>query len=185
MCIIDTAWIYGDGISEEPGDCSLQRLGKQLQASLTALAPSKIRVTEIVTIAKSIRWIMPMVYEGFYNALERNVESELFPCLRKFRFHGYSPLAHANGLLAGTSIASLTPGSRLRAKYQNWEIAFQSLRESLVGEAAFRWLQHHSMLKPHNAIIIGANCGRGPVPDEIVSFFDGTNYKDRAPLYYR
>lgn len=274
--VIDTARNYGDGTSEEylgqldvkgaaidtkaavykPGDHSPQRLREQLHASLTALAPYRIRVfflhvpdrsvsydemlrgvnelyeeglfeefglsnfyswevAEIVTIAKSNGWIKPTVYQGLYNALERNVESELFPCLRKFgiRFHGYSPLAR--GLLAGTSIASPTPGSRwdvessvmaagLRAKYQNWEIAFQSLRESLAkhnisgGEAAFRWLQHHSMLEPHDAIIVGASsvsqleqnigdCERGPLPDEIVSFLEGTwtNYKGRAPPYHR
>ncbi|KAG1877341.1 NADP-dependent oxidoreductase domain-containing protein [Suillus subluteus] len=176
ICVIDTVRIYGDSISEEylgqldikgpaidtksPSDHSPQRFRGQLQTSLTAVASSAVlkQVAEIVTIAKSNGWIIPTVYEGFYNALERNVESELFPCLRKFgiRFYG-------RGLLAGTSIASPTSGSRLRAKYQNWEIAFQSLRESLAKhnisgvEAAFRWLQHHSMLEPHNAIIIGAS----------------------------
>ena len=36
-----------------------------------------------------------------YNAMTRNVEPELFPCLRKFgmRFYAYNPLA--GGLLTG------------------------------------------------------------------------------------
>ncbi|KAG1776628.1 NADP-dependent oxidoreductase domain-containing protein [Suillus placidus] len=243
--VIDTVRNYGDGTSEEylsqldiKGAAidtkSVSRLC--LQASLTALAPYKIRVfflhvpdrsvsydemlrgvnelyeeglfeefglsnfyswevSEIVTIAKSNGWIKPTVHQGLYNALERNVESELFPCLRKFgiRFHWYSPLAR--GLLAGTSIASPTPGSC-------WDIESSvmaaGLRESLAkhnisgGEAAFRWLQHHSMLEPHDAIIIGASNVSQLEQNirnwsEIVSFLDGTwtNYKGRAPPYCR
>lgn len=39
------------------------------------------------------------VYQGIYNALERRVELELFPCLRKFgmRFYAYSLLAYVRG----------------------------------------------------------------------------------------
>lgn len=44
---------------------------------------------------------MPTVYQGMYNALTRDVERELIPCLRqhKMAFYAYSPLA--GGMLTG------------------------------------------------------------------------------------
>lgn len=44
---------------------------------------------------------MPSVYQGMYNALTRDVERELFPCLRQYKmsFYAYSPLA--GGMLTG------------------------------------------------------------------------------------
>ncbi|XP_060235165.1 aflatoxin B1 aldehyde reductase member 3 isoform X2 [Meriones unguiculatus] len=58
-------------------------------------------VAEICTICKKNGWIMPTVYQGMYNATTRQVEKELFPCLRHFglRFYAYNPLA--GGLLTG------------------------------------------------------------------------------------
>lgn len=37
----------------------------------------------------------PSVYQGMYNALTRDVEHELFPCLRHYKiaFYAYNPLA--------------------------------------------------------------------------------------------
>ncbi|KIJ65225.1 hypothetical protein HYDPIDRAFT_27944 [Hydnomerulius pinastri MD-312] len=172
-------------------------------------------VAEMATLAKANGWVRPTVYQGLYNALERHVEAELFPCIRKhgMRFHGFSPLAR--GLLAGTSIASPAHGSRwdinsspmaagLRAKYQDYEAAFQQLSESLTrykvtgAEAALRWLQHHSLLTAEDAILIGASslhqlevnvkaCEGGPLPDEVVKLLEEawTTYKGRAPPYFR
>ena len=41
------------------------------------------------------------VYQGMYNAITRQVEGELFPCLRRYNipFYSYNPLA--GGLLTG------------------------------------------------------------------------------------
>jgi aflatoxin B1 aldehyde reductase len=39
--------------------------------------------------------VLPTVYQGMYNAITRGVETELFPCLRKYkiRFYAYNPIA--------------------------------------------------------------------------------------------
>ncbi|KAJ7050342.1 NADP-dependent oxidoreductase domain-containing protein [Mycena amicta] len=58
-------------------------------------------VAEIVTISRAHGWIVPEVYQGVYNAVDRTVEAELIPCLRRFgiRFAAYCPLA--GGYLVG------------------------------------------------------------------------------------
>lgn len=77
-------------------------------------------VAEIYYIAKSHGWVLPTVYQGIYNALQRSIETEcvsnvaptsswiwaywhffrfrLIPCLHKFgiRFYAYSPLAYVD-----------------------------------------------------------------------------------------
>ena len=52
-------------------------------------------VAEIVTICRQHGYIQPTVYQGYYNAIQRKVEPELFPCLRKFgiSFYAFSPRA--------------------------------------------------------------------------------------------
>ncbi|EGN95084.1 hypothetical protein SERLA73DRAFT_77091 [Serpula lacrymans var. lacrymans S7.3] len=171
-------------------------------------------VAEIVAIAKAHEWIQPTVYQGLYNALERNVESELFPCLRKYgiRFHASSPLAR--GLLAGTNIYAPTPGSRwdsssstmaegLISKYKTFQAAFQELGLSLarhnipLAEVALRWIQHHSFLNPGDAVIIGASSLQqlqanlkdsegGPLSEEVLSILDEAwiTFKGHAPSYF-
>ncbi|KAG6841223.1 hypothetical protein C0991_000669 [Blastosporella zonata] len=51
-------------------------------------------VAEIVGICKANGYIQPTAYQGIYNAVHRNVEPELFPCLRKFgiSFYEFNPL---------------------------------------------------------------------------------------------
>ena len=52
-------------------------------------------VAEIVGICKANGYVVPVAYQGIYNAIHRNVEPELFPCLRKFgiAFYGFNPRA--------------------------------------------------------------------------------------------
>ncbi|XP_059232325.1 aflatoxin B1 aldehyde reductase member 2-like [Mustela nigripes] len=54
-----------------------------------------------ICICRNNGWILPTVYQGMYNITTRQVETELFLCLRHFglRFYAYSPLA--GGLLTG------------------------------------------------------------------------------------
>ena len=54
----------------------------------------------MVGICKANGYIQPSVYQGIYNAIQRKVEPELFPCLRKFdiAFYEFNPR---------TSLASL------------------------------------------------------------------------------
>ena len=50
-------------------------------------------VAEIVGICRANGWVQPTVYQGMYNAIQRKVELELFPCLRKFgiAFYEFNP----------------------------------------------------------------------------------------------
>ena len=52
------------------------------------------QVAEIVEICRHKGWMVPTVYQGLYNALNRDVEDELFPCLRNYgiSFYAYNPL---------------------------------------------------------------------------------------------
>jgi aryl-alcohol dehydrogenase-like predicted oxidoreductase len=62
---------------------------------------SSWEVALAVSICEKHNWVRPTVYQGMYNAITRDVEKELFACLRalKIRFYAYNPLA--GGLLTG------------------------------------------------------------------------------------
>ncbi|OJA08030.1 hypothetical protein AZE42_09670 [Rhizopogon vesiculosus] len=134
-------------------------------------------VAEIMGIVKHNNWVRPSVYQGGYNAVERNVEMELIPCLRHFgiKFYAYGPLA--GGLLVGKildeesmkntvggrwdpSVSHLAP--ILHKQYAPLLPTLRDLKELLdvynirMPEAAQRWLQHHSALQPGDAVILGA-----------------------------
>jgi aflatoxin B1 aldehyde reductase len=116
-----------------------------------------------------------------YNALTRDVERELFPCLRRFgiRFYAYNPLA--GGLLTSryANHAEKPKDGRFveRPHYVDrfWKksyfdalevvrAALQKLAEEGgdapqidIAEASLTWLRHHSQLKGYlgDGIIIG------------------------------
>ncbi|KAF8061521.1 Aldo/keto reductase [Lyophyllum atratum] len=137
-------------------------------------------VAEIVMICKANGYIQPTAYQGVYNAVHRNVEPELFPCLRKFgiSFYEFNPLG--GGLFTGrySSIDDVAePGSRFdgeqfqgksyRIRYWN-EQYFQALavirtaaeaHELTLPEVALRWISHHSLLSRNqgDAVLIGAS----------------------------
>jgi len=63
------------------------------------------QVAEVVETCRRNGWMEPTVYQGMYNALTRDVERELFPCLRNYgiHFYAYNPLA--GGLLTGKHLS--------------------------------------------------------------------------------
>lgn len=136
-------------------------------------------VAEIVGICDKNGWIKPTAYQGIYNAIHRNVEPELFPCLRKLglSFYEFNPLA--GGFFTGnyTRDAAVEEGSRFdptkgqgqnyRARYWHEEY-FQALdlirpvaeeHNLTLGEVALRWVSHHSLMKRTygDNILIGAS----------------------------
>ncbi|KAL1752407.1 NADP-dependent oxidoreductase domain-containing protein [Schizophyllum commune] len=143
-------------------------------------------VSEIHTICKLNGWLVPTVYQGVYNVIERTIEPELLPCLRAhgMRIHVYSPLACA----ARTRWDSGSGNpfvAKLQERYAPLVPIFAELQGVLekhgitLIEAALRWLQHHSQLTPDDRVIIGASklaqleqsmgaSEEGPLPDEIV-----------------
>ncbi|NXA76797.1 ARK72 reductase, partial [Thryothorus ludovicianus] len=91
---------HGTPVEETLRACNeLHKEGKFKELGLSNYAAWE--VAEICTMCKYNNWVMPTVYQGMYNATTRQVEAELFPCLRHFglRFYAYNPLA--GGLLTG------------------------------------------------------------------------------------
>lgn len=159
------------------------------------------QVAEITELCQREGWMQPQVYQGMYNALTRDVERELFPCLRNYRiaFNAYNPLA--GGLLSGkhTAVDDTHGGGRfaLNQNYRDryWDEPYfeaVDLVKRVCGKhaaapaaAALRWLIHHSMMSADagDAIILGASrlqhlesnleaFGQGPLPEEVVDAFD-------------
>lgn len=67
----------------------------------------------MVTICRANGWIQPTAYQGVYNAIQRAVEPELFPCLRKFGISFYEcecvkPIASVVIGLQGIAFFTLT-----------------------------------------------------------------------------
>jgi aflatoxin B1 aldehyde reductase len=125
-------------------------------------------------------WVKPVVYQGVYNALHRDVEPELFPCLRHYgiAFYEFNPLA--GGFLTSRynrtddsheTGARFDPnrvqGKNYRRRYWQDEYfdALEILRTAAKkhglseAECALRWITNHSMLSREkgDAVIIGAS----------------------------
>lgn len=139
----------------------------------------------------------PMVYQGMYNALCRNVEPELFPAIRSLgmRFYAFNPLA--GGMLTGKHHHfENVPGpgrfARLesyRKRYwkQSYFDAVDEIRKACdaenipMVETAYRWLAYHSCLDATkgDGILLGASCleqmtqnmaavGKGELPKSVL-----------------
>lgn len=125
-------------------------------------------------------WAKPSVYQGVYHALQRNIESELVPCLRYYGISIYAFQPLAGGFLAGRyqrNQNEFEPGSRFdpnhaqgtlhHSRYWNdsYFDALDIIREAgekhglTVAEISLRWLKYHSELKQalNDAIIVGAS----------------------------
>ncbi len=133
------------------------------------------QVAEVVEICRRNGWMEPTVYQGMYNALTRDVERELFPCLRNYgiSFYAYNPLA--GGLLTGKyrSIDDFPDDGRfaLNDSYQNryWKRDYFNVLHNLADacqtlgltptQAAMSWLVNHSQLDTQrgDGIILGVS----------------------------
>ncbi|OJT06071.1 Aflatoxin B1 aldehyde reductase member 2 [Trametes pubescens] len=135
-------------------------------------------VAEIVGICKANGWVQPKIYQAMYNAVTREIEAELVPCLRKYgiRLVIYNPLA--GGFFAGKVAApdaqapeggrfdpSSKMGQMYRARYfkngffdaLNYLKPIAEKHQLRLTEIALRWCQHHSALTPEDGIILGAS----------------------------
>ncbi|EIN07863.1 Aldo/keto reductase [Punctularia strigosozonata HHB-11173 SS5] len=137
-------------------------------------------VAQICEICKANGYVQPTVYQGFYNALQRAVEPELFPCLRKYGISFYAFNCLAGGFFTGKYLSKedqAEPGSRfddsrmlgkfVRSLYWNdpYFNAVPSIKKAAdkhglsMVEVVLRWTSHHSAMKREfgDAIIIGAS----------------------------
>ena len=134
------------------------------------------QVAEIAEICKREGWLVPSVYQGMYNALTRDVERELFHCLKNYNvaFYVYNPLA--GGMLSGKhqSIDSMPDDGRFATfhgyKDRYWTPSYFKVINEVTAicksndiapaSAALQWLVHHSALASswtEHAIIVGAS----------------------------
>ncbi|KAJ3147213.1 hypothetical protein HDU89_005811 [Geranomyces variabilis] len=152
------------------------------EGTFTELALSNYAAWEVMqiwNICKANGYVMPTLYQGMYNALARDCERELFPCLRELgiRFYAYNPLC--GGLLSGRYSfgdnaeegsrfdATKVQGKRYRERYwnQTYFSAIESIKKTCkehsltTVEVAHRWLSHHSKINYSlgDGIIIGAS----------------------------
>jgi len=136
-------------------------------------------VAEVAVICKNNGWVQPQIYQAMYNAITRDMESELVPCARKFglRLVVYNPLA--GGFFAGKIATAASPppaggrfdttnsamGNMYRARYlkNGFFDALPIVKAAAdkhnlrLTEIALRWLQHHSVLTPSDGVILGAS----------------------------
>ncbi len=159
------------------------------------------QVADIWHICHNNGWVLPTVYQGMYNAVTRDVERELFPCLREHSvsFHVYNPLA--GGLLSGryTTRDQMPDQGRFkehpfyRDRYWNdaYFAAVSLIRVACdkhgisMSQTGRRWLLHHSMLDgaAQDGVIIGGSSlehvvgnleawQAGPLPGQVVEAVD-------------
>jgi aflatoxin B1 aldehyde reductase len=159
------------------------------------------QVAEVVETCRRHGWMEPRVYQGMYNALTRDVERELFPCLRNYGmcFYAYNPLA--GGLLSGKHRAleddpdsgRFAPDRGYRDRY--WKSDYFQVLDELQRacadngprpvEVAMNWLCNHSLLDADagDGIILGVSkiehlaenmnaCGGAPLDPALVDILD-------------
>lgn len=160
------------------------------------------QVAEIVELCRHHGWIEPTVYQGMYNALTRDVERELLPCLANYgmQFYAYNPLA--GGMLTGKHLSvDNAPDSGRFATFAGYRERYwipdyfkvvshfaKACEKADISPAAaaLRWLMHHSDIATGSVthgIILGASslnhfeqnlaaCKAGPLPDSVISAVD-------------
>ena len=159
------------------------------------------QVAEVVEICRRNGWMEPSIYQGMYNALTRDVERELFPCLRNYgiSFYAYNPLA--GGLLTGKyqSVDQLSDRGRfvLHTGYQQryWKKDYfhvlqklwEACRETGLKptQVALSWLVNHSQLSSEqgDGIILGVSkighlsenmqaCHHAPLDQSLLDILD-------------
>ncbi|GJE91890.1 aldo/keto reductase [Phanerochaete sordida] len=153
-------------------------------------------VAEIAGLCAQHGFVPPTVYEGGYNIVDRQIEAELLPCLRKLhiRFAAFCPLA--GGLLTDSSAAAAPPNFSPARSYVASYYTERYMRPAIttavaellqvvqahglpLAEVALRWLQWHSMLRPDDhGVIVAADsgaqleanltdCEKGPLPEAV------------------
>lgn len=159
------------------------------------------QVIDIAYKCDTIGCPRPIVYQGMYNALCRNVEPELFPAIRSLgmRFYAFNPLA--GGMLTGKHLHfedAPEPGrfARLesyRKRYwkQSYFDAVDEIRKACetenipMAEAGYRWLCYHSLMDAtkDDGILLGASrqeqmtqnmaaTTKGPLPQSVLDAMD-------------
>ncbi len=138
------------------------------------------QVVEISQYCHRQGYVMPTVYQGVYNALNRTAEYELIPVLRNYGMRYYTHGSLASGFLTGKYKRGVEPvkgvdrfaQSRRITQYQERYLhraemfdALDAITDAATAagistlEAAIRWTQYHSAVDASlgDAILIGVS----------------------------
>jgi aflatoxin B1 aldehyde reductase len=139
------------------------------------------QVVEICQYCQRNGYVLPTVYQGVYNALNRTAEYELVPVLRNYGIKYYTHGSLASGFLTGKYIKGVPPRKgvdrfaqsrrikQYEERYLNRDEMFAALDAidtaakaagiSTTLEAAVRWTQYHSAVDGSlgDAILIGVS----------------------------
>jgi aflatoxin B1 aldehyde reductase len=161
----------------EMNDC--RRAGKFEEFGLSNFPAWQ--VVEIAQYCQRMGYVLPTVYQGVYNALNRTAEYELVPVLRNYGIKYYTHGSLASGFLTGKykkGVAPVTGVDRFAQKrrikqyeerYLNRDEMFAALdviQEAATAggvpsilEAAIRWIQYHSAVDGSlgDAVLIGVS----------------------------
>ncbi|KAH1679964.1 hypothetical protein KXX46_007982 [Aspergillus fumigatus] len=156
----------------------LHKEGKFVQLGLSNY--TAFEVAEIVILCNERGWVRPTIYQAMYNAITRNIETELIPACKRYGLDivVYNPLA--GGLFSGKYKIKDIPaegrysnqsstGALYRGRYFK-DATFDALRliepvaqkhGLTMPEIAFRWIHHHSALNMkdngRDGVIIGVS----------------------------
>ncbi|KAK4861493.1 hypothetical protein LT330_003528 [Penicillium expansum] len=145
----------------------LHKEGKFVQLGLSNF--TAFEVAEISVLCAERGWVRPTIYQAMYNAITRNIETELVPACHRYGLDIviYNPLA--GGLFSGKYKSKDIPaegrysdksaaGLNYRTRYFR-DATFEALSiiEPVVEkhgltllETALRWVRHHSALRIDN-----------------------------------
>ena len=138
------------------------------------------QVVEIAQYCSRNGFVMPTVYQGVYNALNRTSEYELIPVLRNYGIRYYTHGSLASGFLTGKYQKGVAPvrgvdrfaqSRRIKQyeeRYLHRDEMFAALDAITAAaddagistlEAAVRWTQHHSAVDGAlgDAVLIGVS----------------------------
>ncbi|KAF9967823.1 hypothetical protein BGZ70_008051 [Mortierella alpina] len=139
---------------------------------------SSWQVAQIHGVCKQHGYVLPVVYQGMYNPITRDVSRELLPCLKALgmAFEAYNPIA--GGLLTGKyqfDKTEINDGSRFdtqmgfgkiyRERFWN-HLYFEAIQDLsrvcaehsiTLLEATLRWMMHHAGLHARDGVVIGVS----------------------------
>ena len=159
------------------------RAGRMEKLGISNFSTEMLR--DFIRICKEKGHVLPSVYQGQYNLLNREKEETLFPLLRQegIRFVAYSPLASGfltvgEGKKGNALLDKMYGDERIGIAVENFKRTLRPLGVSAT-EAALRWIVYHSTLRDEDAVILGASreeqvvdsmeiVKRGPLEEEVV-----------------
>jgi aflatoxin B1 aldehyde reductase len=139
------------------------------------------QVVEIAQYCQRMGYVLPTVYQGVYNALNRSAEYELVPVLRNYGIKYYTHGSLASGFLTGKYKKGIAPVPGVdrfaqKRRIKQYEERYLKRDEMFAAldviqdaaaaagvpsilEAAVRWIQHHSAVDGvlGDAVLIGVS----------------------------